>query len=85
MKKKALAYRVALKSVEKIDPSEHIRNNRRSDPEQLIMQRDKVLHEHYDRPKDVEKFEGSPEFDEVSYLVRYIIDAGGNKKKKDSF
>lgn len=80
-----LAYRIALRAVEKIDPSKHLKNTDRSDPQQLIMQRDKVLHEHYDKPKDVEKFEGSPDFDEVSYLVRYLIDDSGAKKKKDSY
>jgi hypothetical protein len=81
----ALAYRVALKSVEKIDPSEHMKKTDRSDPQHLIMQRDKVLHEHYEKPKDVEKYEGSPDFEEVSYLVRYLIDENGAKKKKDSY
>lgn len=85
MTRTALAYRIALKSLEKINPSDHLRDTPTSSPEAMIMQKSKVLHDHYDLPKDVSVFEDKPEFDSISYLVRYLVDDKGNKKKKDAF
>lgn len=85
MKRTAMAFRIAIKATERLNPSDHLKKTLQSDPKELIMQRDKVLYEHYDKPKDIEKFEGSSDFDEVSYLVRYLVDESGSKKKKDSY
>jgi hypothetical protein len=89
MRRNKIAHRIAMKVLsdiaEVISPSEHLKGGKQSDAEHLIMQKDKVLHHFLDRPGEADNFEDHAEFDEVSYLVRYLIEEDGTKRKKDSF
>lgn len=84
-----IAYKIALKSLsdvtEVISPSKHIKKVERTDPSHLIMQKSKVQHALEDLPGDPEDFEDLSEFDDISYLVRYLVQEDGSKRKKDSF
>lgn len=89
MRRNRIAYKIAMKALsdvtDMISPSEHIKKVEHTDPKHLIMQKDKVQHSFFDLPGDADDFEDIPEFDDVSYLVRYMIEDDGSKRKKDSF
>jgi hypothetical protein len=86
-KTKRIASKVAEKYLNEIsdmiDPSQELKRTL-ADPVNMIMQKDKVLHLHLDRDGDPSDFEKTHQFDELNFLVRYLIE-NGKKRKKDSF
>lgn len=86
-KTKRIASKIAEKYLSEIsdmiDPSDELDKNQ-ADPSKMIMQKDKVLHLHFDREGDSASFEKTNKFDDLNFLVRYLVE-NGKKRKKDSF
>jgi Ni,Fe-hydrogenase I large subunit len=84
-----IAHKIAIKYLsdvaEVIDPSTNFTESVSVKPEEIIMQKNKVLHHHFEGEGEADDFEKIPQFQDINYLVRYYVDNQGKKRKKDSF